>query len=121
MLASFRASGQQFIPLDNFNNSLGRTSQATGELTASTHGLTAAYHLLHPILSLAGVQLGEFRAFAVLEAAAHDAATTTLCPGTSPPVTCTRPEVSSKIPGVTGTKRRVFPGSTTSTSYPPDA
>ena len=51
--------------------------------------------------------------------AGHDAATTTRCPGVSAPVTCTRPAASSKIPAVTGTQRRVFPGPATSTAYPP--
>src|SRR5215469_15958666 len=51
----------------------------------------------------------------------HDAATTTRSPGVSFPVTCTRPLASSNIPGVAGTQRRVFPGPTTSTWYPPDA
>src|SRR5215470_15022112 len=49
----------------------------------------------------------------------HVAGTTMRCPGASAPVTCTSPEVSSKIPGLTGTQRRVFPGPTTSTTYPP--
>src|SRR5215467_3759884 len=48
----------------------------------------------------------------------HVAGTTMRCPGASTPVTCTSPEVSSKIPGLTGTQRRVFPGPTTSTTYP---
>ncbi len=37
----------------------------------------------------------------------------------SAPDTCTSPELSSKIPGVTGTYRRVLPGPATSTTYPP--
>ncbi len=55
-----------------------------------------------------------------LRAAGHDAGTTTRCPGVSAPVTCTSPSASSKIPGVTGTQRRVFSGPTTSTTYPPE-
>ena len=34
------------------------------------------------------------------------------------PVTCTSPAASSKIPGCTGTQRRLLPGPATSTSYP---
>src|SRR5215470_9115660 len=49
----------------------------------------------------------------------HDSGTTTRCPGASAPVTCTSPEVSSKIPGLTGTQLRAFPGPATSTTYPP--
>src|SRR6202042_1116534 len=52
-------------------------------------------------------------------AGGHDAATTTRCPAASAPVTCTRPGVSSKIPGAPGTYRRTFPGPATSTTYPP--
>src|SRR6266702_2193249 len=52
-------------------------------------------------------------------ARAHDAPTTTRWPGLSAPLTCTSPEASSKIPGRTGTHRRVFPAPATSTTYRP--
>src|SRR5580693_801857 len=53
---------------------------------------------------------------------AHMFGTTTRSPGVRLPVTCTSPgpAVWSKSPSFTGTQLRVFSGSTTSTSYPPE-
>jgi hypothetical protein len=65
-LNTFRRSGEAFVPVDQFTQSLRGTSQAATEAGASFGSLTEAGHLLRPVLEEIGVHVGNIRELSFL-------------------------------------------------------
>src|SRR5215469_13293533 len=64
-LATFKQSGQAFVPIDAFTTSLGRTSSAMATTTSATHDFVESLHILRPLLNEAGFAMGGIREFSI--------------------------------------------------------